>query len=282
MSTTSAAPALRDVQGPSALGGGTKRFWELTWLLATTDWKLNYLGTAFGYLWSLIRPLLLFGILYTVFSRILNLGAGIPHWPALLLFNVMLYTFFNESATRAVASIPGNEHIVRKTQFPRLVIPLSVVLTGVFNLCLNLLVVFVFLAATGVPPMLGWLALPLVVVLLVVLTTGVATLLSVLYVRFRDVSQIWSVLALAIFYASPILYPVQKVPGSLTWLLCINPFAPLANEVRRLLVQPDAPSSVEAAGTVFAIIGPAIVLVVVCVLGYWAFMRAAPQVAEEL
>ncbi len=282
MSATSAAPALRDVEGPSAIGGGAKRFWELAWLLATTDFKLNYLGTAFGYLWSLMRPLALFAVLYTVFSQILNLGAGIPHYPALLLFNVMLYSFFNESATRAVACIPANEHIVRKTQFPRLVIPLSIVLTGVFNLCLNLVVVFAFLLATGVPPTWTWLGLPLIVAVLVILTVGTATLLSVLFVRFRDVAQIWSVLALAIFYASPILYPVERVPSSLTWLLCINPFAPIANGVRRLLVDPDAPSNVSAAGSVFGIIGPVLVVLVVCGLGIWVFTRAAPRVAEEL
>lgn len=282
MSAPTAAPALRDVQGPSALGGGAKRFGELAWLLATTDFKLNYLGTAFGYLWSLMRPLLLFAVLYTVFTKIFKFGDQIPHYAALLLFNIMLYTFFNESTTRSVSCIPANEHIVRKTQFPRLVIPFSIVLTGLFNLCLNLVAVFIFLIATGVTPRFTWLALPLIIAVLVIFTTGVATLLSVLYVRFRDIAQIWGVLALAIFYASPILYPVEYVPSSLKWLLLINPFAPLINGARRLLVDPGAPSSVDAAGSVFGIIGPAIVVVVVSGLGIWAFTRAAPRVAEEL
>jgi ABC-2 type transport system permease protein len=282
MSSIGSAPALRDVEGPSAFGGGPKRFWELAWLLSTTDFKLNYLGTAFGYLWSLVRPLLLFGVLYTVFTKIIRFGDQVPHYADLLLFTIMLYTFFNESATRAVVCIPSNEHIVRKTQFPRLVIPLSIVLTGVFNLCLNLVVVFAFLIASGVTPRLSWLALPLIIAVLVILTTGVATLLSVLYVRFRDIAQIWSVLALAIFYASPILYPIELIPSSLKWLLFINPFALLFNATRRLLVQPDAPSNVDVAGSVFGIIGPVIVVVLVCGLGYWAFTRAAPRVAEEL
>lgn len=282
MSATATTPTLRDVEGPSAVGGGAKRFWELTWLLATTDFKLTYLDSAFGYLWSLVRPLLLFGVLYTVFTQIIRFGADIPHYAALMLFNIMLFTFFSESTTRAVGCIPGNEHIVRKTQFPRLAIPLSMVLTGFFNLCLNLVAVFVFLLATGVQPRLTWLALPLVIAALALLTAGVSILLSVLYVRFRDVAQIWSVLALAIFYASPVLYPVEFVPQGLRWLLIINPFAPLFNGVRRLLVDPAAPSIVSVTGSAWGIVMPAIVVVVICALGLWSFMRAAPGVAEDL
>ncbi len=282
MSAVGSAPALRDVPGPSAVGGGAKRFFELTWLLASTDFKLNYLDTAFGYLWSLMRPLLLFGVLYTVFTKVLRFGGDIPHYADLVLFNIILYGFFSESTTRSVGCIPGSEHIVRKTQFPRLVIPLSVVLTGLFNLCLSLIAVFVFLIATGVTPRLTWLALPLILALLLLLTAGVSTLLSVLYVRFRDIAQIWGVLALAIFYASPVLYPVEKVPHSLQWLLLINPLAPLLTAGRRLVIDPNAPSTVDIVGSAWGIIGPALVLVVICVTAFWLFNRAAPQVAEEL
>src|SRR6476620_9585425 len=172
MSATARAPALQEVRGPSAFGGGAKRFWNLTWLLSVTDFKLNYFGTALGYLWSLIRPLLTFGVLYVVFTRIFRLGDQVPHYAALLLFNVMLFTFFSEATTQAVGCVVGSENVVRKMQFPRLAIPISVVLTGLFNLGLNLIVVMIFLLATGVTPLLTWLALPGIVALLVVVTTG--------------------------------------------------------------------------------------------------------------
>ena len=281
MSALGSAPALREVPGPSAFGGGLKRFFELTWLLATTDFKLNYLDTAFGYLWSLMRPLLLFGVLYTVFTKVLRFGQGIPHYADIVLMGIILYGFFSESTTRSVSSIPGHEHIVRKTQFPRLVIPLSLVLTGLFNLRLNLVAVFVFLIATGVTPRLTWLGLPFLLALLALLTSGVAVLLSVLFVRFRDIAQIWGVLSLAIFYSTPVLYPVERVPQSLHWLLLINPLAPLMAGARRLVVDPSAPSTADIVGP-WGFIGPALVLVVVCTLGFWLFNRAAPQVAEEL
>jgi ABC-2 type transport system permease protein len=275
-------PALQEVPGPSALGGGLKRFGELLWLLAVTDFKLNYLDTAFGYLWSLMRPLLLFGVLYTVFTKVLRFGAGIDHYADIVLMNIILYSFFSEATTRSVSSIPAHEHIVRKTQFPRLVIPLSIVLTGLFNLALNMIAVFIFLIATGVEPRLTWLALPPIIALLALITSGVAVLLSVLFVRFRDIAQIWGVMALAIFYATPVLYPVEKVPPSLHWLLLINPLAPLLAGARRLVVDSSAPSTADIVGTNWAFVGPALVMVAVCGLGYWLFNRAAPRIAEEL
>ncbi len=282
MSATAHAPALREVPGPSALAGGPRRFFTLTWLLSTTEFKANYFGTALGYVWSVMRPLLLFGVLYTVFTKIFRFGDQIPHYGALLLFNIMLYQFFGEATSQSVACVVRNESIVRKTQFPRLVIPLSVVLTNFFNLCLNVVLVFVILVATGVDPKVTWLALPLIVALLVILSTGVSILLSALYVRFRDVAQIWGVMTLVIFYGSPLLYPVEKVPHSLRFLLFINPFAPLFEEARRLLVDPTAPSIVDAAGSALGIVGPAAVTVGLCALGLWLFTRDAPRIAEEL
>ena len=159
-----ATARLRDVPGPSALGGGWRRSLELLYLLAVTDFKKHYFGTVFGYLWSIGRPLLLFGVLLAVFTQVFRIGSEVPNYPVLLLFNIVLFSFFQEATSVAVTSIVAQEGIVRKTQFPRLVIPLSVVLTSLFNLGLNLVVVFVFILAYGVEPVWTWLLLPLIVV----------------------------------------------------------------------------------------------------------------------
>ena len=132
---------LREVTGPSALGGGWKRFGELLYLISVTEFKKTYFGTVLGYLWSLLRPLLLFAVLLFVFTKIFRVGSGVPHYPVLLLMNVVLFGFFSEATTTAVMSVVNQESVVRKTQFPRLVIPLSVVITSLFNLGLNLIVV---------------------------------------------------------------------------------------------------------------------------------------------
>jgi ABC-2 type transport system permease protein len=127
-----------------------------------------------------------------------------------------------------------------------------------------------------------WLALPLIVAVLAVMTTGVSLLVSALFVRFRDVAQMWGLMVLVLFYGSGVLYPVEAIPHSMRFLLFVNPLVPMLEESRRLVVDPTAPSVVEAAGSAFGIIAPAIVVIVICAIGLWTFVRAAPRVAEEL
>ena len=150
------------MRGPSALGGGWRRFFDLLWLIAVTEFKSAYFGTVLGYLWSLIRPLMLFGVLLFVFTQVFRVGsAKSRNYPVLLLLGIVLFGFFQEATTNAVTSVVAQEGVVRKTQFPRLVIPLAIVLTGAFNLGLNLVVVFVFILAFGVDPTWTWLLFPL-------------------------------------------------------------------------------------------------------------------------
>lgn len=281
----SAAPAeaeLREVGGPSSLGGGWRRFFSLLWLMATTEFKRIYFGTVLGYVWSLVRPLTQFAVLLFVFTQIFRIGSDVPNYPVLLLLGIVLFSFFQEGSNNAVTAVVSQEAVVRKTQFPRLVIPLSVVVTGAFNLLVNLAVVFVFILAWGVDPTWTWLLFPLALLLLFAFTAGIAMLLSALYVRYRDVAIIWSVLATVLFYGTPILYPIEIVPDEFKGLIMINPLAPIFEQVRVWVLDPSAPTAVEAAGSWLAL-APAIgIFVGVCALGTWVFAREAPRIAEEL
>jgi ABC-2 type transport system permease protein len=273
---------LREVRGPSALGGGWARTLDLLYLIAVTEFRRSYLGTALGYLWSLARPLLLFGVLLVVFTKAFDLGDRVREYPILLLFNIVLFGFFQEATTLAVGSIVAQESVVRKTQFPRVVIPLAVVLTGLFNLAMNLVVVFVFILASGVDPTWTWLLLPVVLALLTVFTAAVAMTVSALNPRFRDTAIIWSVAVTALFYATPVLYPLEIVSGTLGRLLALNPLAPLFELARKWVIDPDAPGPAAAAGGAAWLFVPAAIFVLVCVLAVWVFHREAPRIAEEL
>lgn len=276
-------PALTDVQGPSAYGGGARRFFSLLWLIAVTDFKLTFLGTVLGYLWSLLRPLMLFAVLYVVFTKVFRFGGDVPHYPVLLLMNLMLFNFFLEATDRSVDAVLKQETIVRKMQFPRLVIPLSVVLTSFFNLSLNLIVVFGFVLASGVGAKLTWLLFPLIVAGFVVLAAAMAMILSALYPRFRDVRQIWAVMGTILFYGSPVLYPASFVfDAGYQFQLLINPLAPLLGQANIWVIDPDAPSVVQAAGSLWGWLGPGLVLAGVCAFAIWIFNREAPKIAEEL
>ena len=284
MTTEATSPELREVHGPSALGGGRRRFFDLLWLMSVTEFKRVYFGTVLGYLWSLIRPLALFAVLLFVFTRVFKIGSEqAEHYPVLLLTGIVLYTFFQESTTSAVTSVVGQEAIVRKTQFPRLVIPLSTVLTGAFNLALNMVIVVAFILAFGVTPTWTWLLFPLALVFLFVLTAAVSMLLSVLYVRFRDVAIIWLVVAQILFYATPILYPVNAFEDeTLEHLLMVNPLAVIFEQVRVWVLEPDAPTAVEAAGGVLGLLPAAAIFLATCAASIWAFNREAPRIAEDL
>lgn len=281
----SAAPAeaeLREVSGPSSLGGGWRRFFSLLWLMAVTEFKRIYFGTVLGYVWSLVRPLTQFAVLLFVFTQIFRIGSDVPNYPVLLLLGIVLFSFFQEGSNNAVTAVVSQEAVVRKTQFPRLVIPLSVVLTGGFNLLVNLVVVFVFILAWGVDPTWTWLLFPLALLLLFAFTAGIAMLLSALYVRFRDVAIIWSVLATVLFYGTPILYPIEIVPDEYKSLIMINPLAPIFEQVRFWVLDPTASTAVEAAGSWLALLPAIGIFVAVCALGAWVFAREAPRIAEEL
>jgi ABC-2 type transport system permease protein len=285
MSTQTTTPApLREVRGPSALGGGARRFFDLLWLMSVTEFKRVYFGTVLGYVWSLVRPLALFGVLLFVFTQVFKIGSETAeHYPVLLLMGIVLFTFFQESTTEGVTSVVAQEGVVRKTQFPRLVIPLATVLTGLFNFGLNLVVVLGFLFAFGVAPTWTWLLFPFVVAVLFVFTAAVSMMLSVLYVRFRDVAIIWMVFAQALFYATPVLYPVEAFQNeTYEHLLMINPLAVIFEQARVWILEPDAPTAVEAAGGVVGLIPAAVIFVGVCALGAWTFSRQAPRIAEDL
>jgi ABC-2 type transport system permease protein len=283
--TPPAAAELREVRGPSALGGGPRRFFDLLWLMSATEFKRVYFGTVLGYLWSLIRPLMLFGVLLFVFTRVFRIGSDkVEHYPVMLLLGIVLFTFFQEATTNSVTSVVAQEGVVRKTQFPRLVIPLSTVLTAAFNFCLNLVIVLVFLLAFGVEPVWSWLLFPVALVLLFAFTAGLSMALSVLYVRFRDIAIIWTVLAQVLFYATPILYPINfESDSTIERILMISPLTAIFEQVRVwVLSEPQAPTAVEAAGGWLGLIPAIVIFFGVCIYGVWVFKREAPRVAEEL
>jgi ABC-2 type transport system permease protein len=282
MNAGQVAEELREVRGPSALGGGWHRFFELLWLVSVTDFKKTYFGTVVGYFWSLIRPLLLFAVLLAVFTQVFRLGSDTVNYPVLLLFNIVVFTFFQEATGGAVGSVLAQEGIVRKTQFPRLVIPLSVVLTSLFTLGLNLIAVFAFILAYGVDPTWTWLLLPAILLPLLVLTCAVSMLLSALNVRFRDVAIIWTVLATALFYGTPVLYPISIVPETLSDILLLNPLTPIFVQARAWIIDPAAEGAIATAGGLLHLLPAAAIYLGVCVSGVWVFRREARRIAEML
>ena len=281
-----ATPAAYEVTGPSAFTGDFRRFLALTRILAVTEWKLRFFDSALGYLWTLMRPALFFGVLYLVFSLIVEIGEDVAHYPSLLLTGMVIYFFFQESTTSAVTAVVDNENLVRKIHFPRMAIPMSVVLTATFALCLNLVVLLGLVLINRVTPRISWLELIPVLGILLVFTIGVAAILSALYVRARDLAPIWDVTTQALFYLTPVLFPIQLViersSETVANLLMVNPLAALIQQARHAIVGPSQPSAAEAIGGAPRLLIPLGIVFVTFAFGLWIFQRMAPKIAEEL
>jgi ABC-2 type transport system permease protein len=267
---------------PSAFGDDLRRFVNLTVTLAATDFKLRYFGSVLGYVWSLVRPLLFFGVLYLVFTKVFKVSNKIGHYPVYLLTSIMLWTFFLEATTGSVQCLLTREGLLRKMRFPRLVIPLSVALTALFNLAANFVVVIVFALASGETPRLSWLELPVLILLFAIFAVGIGMLLSVLYVRFRDIQPIWDVIAQVLFYASPIIYTVAKYPPSLIRPAMLSPIAAINTQMAQAFVDPRAHSAATTIGGPIRLLAPLGIIAALFGLGVWFFNREAPRIAENL
>jgi ABC-2 type transport system permease protein len=204
--------------------------------LVATDFKLRYQGSALGYAWSLLRPLMLFLILYIVFAKIFNAGKGIDHYPVYLLFGIVLWNFFNEMTVQSLGSIVGRGDLIRKIAIPRWTIVFSTSISALVNLGLNLVVVALFMAANHVDIMKTALLVPFLIIEIYVLALGLSLFLATAFVKYRDITYIWEVILQALFYLTPIIYTLDRVSLSFQKLLLMNPMGQAIQDARYALV----------------------------------------------
>jgi ABC-2 type transport system permease protein len=205
--------------------------------LVRTDFKLRYQGSTLGYVWSLLRPLLLFLILYVVFVKLLKLGNGIPHYPVYLLLGIVVWNFFFEMTMQSLGAIVGRGDLIRKIRIPRWIIIYSTSLSAIINLLLNLIVVAVFMIIDHVALSYSAIFFPLILVEVYIMALGFSFLLSAAFVKFRDISYIWEVLLQAGFYATPIIYALSRITSVyLQKIIILNPMAQAIQDARYSLI----------------------------------------------
>ncbi len=251
--------------------------------LVRTDFKLRYQGSVLGYAWSLLRPLLLFLILYIVFVRFLRIGGDIPHFPIYLLLGIVIWNFFAEMTSQSVNSIVGRGDLIRKISIPRWIIVLSSSISALINLLLNLLVVLVFLFANHVNLLKTSLWLPLILIEVYALALGLSLFLAAAFVKYRDVSYIWEVLLQAGFYLTPILYPISRITNlTLQKLLFINPMGQSIQDARYAVITHQTPVIGNAFGGSWLRFLPYAITVAILFLGVWYFRRESKYFAENI
>lgn len=253
--------------------------------LVITDFKLRYQGSVLGYAWSLLKPLFLFAILFTVFGLFLRIGGDIPHFPVYLLLGIVMWTFFNEATSQGLSAIVDRGDLIRKINFPKYIVIISSTLSALINLCLNLIVVLFFMYINGVE--IHWYALlfPIVIIELYIFSLALAFFLSAVYVKLRDISHLWEVLLQGAFYATPILYPISVVferNEYIAKVLMLNPMAQIIQDARYLLVTPETLTTYKIfEGYWYAAI-PILLIVLTIIGASMYFKRNAGKFAEEV
>jgi ABC-2 type transport system permease protein len=268
--------------GRPAAASGRQHFVYVTRALTITEFKLRYFDSVLGYVWTLLRPLMLFGVLYVVFTHIVRFGDEVPHYPVVLLAAIVVFNFFSEATSGGLTSLVARENLLRKVSFPRAAVPISVSMTAAANLVLGVVVVFVFAVIDGVNPGAGWLGFLLCVAGVIVFATALSVLLSVLYVRYRDMQPIWEVVLQLMFWGTPIIYTIESVPEDFQELLMLNPLAALIQQGRHWLVPESTVSAGDAIGGAALLLVPLAIFAGLLALSWWAFGRAEGRVAEEL
>ena len=253
--------------------------------LTKTDFKLRYQGSVLGYMWALLRPLMMFAILYVVFSKILRFGDEIPYYPVYLLCGTTMWSFFTECTSQGIQAMVSRGDLIRKISFPKYIVVVSSTLTAVINMLINLFVVIIFALISGVTPSLTWLLVPLSLLELYLLSLGIAFLLGAINVKYRDITSIWDVCIQALFYAVPIIYPISMVMNAsplAAKVILLNPIAQAIQDIRHNLITPVSATTWETIGCYWLQILPIVLIVVLLILAALYFRKKSKFFAEEI
>jgi ABC-2 type transport system permease protein len=252
-------------------------------VIAGIEYKLKYSESVLGYVWSIAKPLAMFAVLYTVFSRFFKLNVGFADYSLYLLIGIVLWTFFVDGTSVSMMSLVARSSLLRKLAFPHIVIPLSVTISTAMTFLVNLVVVGVFVAVNKITPQPAWLLLPLLLFELIVFTFAVGVVLAALFVRLRDVSQVWELVIQLLFFASPIIYPVGFLPPWAKPIAFISPVVQVMQDVRAVIIGgPQAITVSDIYGTAWAYLVPLGFCALTLAFGLWLFHRESPWFAERI
>lgn len=250
---------------------------ELIWMLAKTDFKLRYHGSALGYVWALLKPLLTFAILNFVFSSVFNpRGTGADTYSLQLLVGLIMFYFFAEGTSAGMSSLLSKAQLVTKIYVPRWTLILASTLNATMIFLMNLLVIIFFFAIKGfMPHFPAILMFLLFSVFIYIIILSFSLITAPLYVKFRDLAMIWEVLLMIILYASPIIYPLATLPVKYHTLILLNPLAFIVHFTKESLINNHFASFGQYAIFIGIVFGS-------FVLSIFSYRKFIPHVAEEI
>jgi ABC-2 type transport system permease protein len=257
---------------------------RILWVIAATEYKLKYAGSALGYVWSVVKPLALFTLMYLVFGQLFNLVDISEYYPLALLIGIVIFSFFGDATSLGMTSVVANATLVRRLSFPRTIVPVAATITAAITFGVNALVVAGFVAWNGLTPQLDWLLLVPLMLELYIVVVGVSLVLSALFVFFRDIGQVWELLLQLLFYATPVIYPVGFLPPWARDLAFLNPITQILQDVRALVLYPDTGGITITAPDALATgrLLPIAIAIAIFIGGLLLFRRLEPKFAERV
>lgn len=208
--------------------------------MSGTEFKLRDQGTFFGFLWTLLYPALMFAVLYIVFVK--WMGRMIPNYGAYLLIGLLFWNFFQRSTSSALSSLVRRYAIIRNFKFPREIVVFSTVSAVLYSFLLEICVLLIFLPFIGVAPKFSWLLLPFLVGTALLFSSGVSLFLPILAAEYRDLERIWEVLTMAMFYVTPVFYPLNVIGPVFRPFLYLNPVTHIIIAARGCLIDGSIPN----------------------------------------
>ena len=253
--------------------------------LTKTDFKLRYQGSVLGYLWALLRPLMMFAILYIVFAKLLKFGGDIPHYPVYLLCGTTMWSFFTECTQQGIQAMVNRGDLIRKICFPKYIVVVSATLTAVINMLINVVVIIIFAFINGVTPSITWLLVPLSIFELYLLSLGISFLLGAINVKYRDITSIWDVIIQALFYAIPIIYPISMITASsqlAAKVILLNPIAQSIQDIRYNLITSETITTWNYISNTWIQFLPIILVMIILAISSLYFRKKSKFFAEDI
>jgi ABC-2 type transport system permease protein len=254
---------------------GVRYYLRVLRVVGVIDFKAKYAGAALGYVWSLVKPLAYFGVLWLVFAHLLRTANQTDDFAVFLLIGILLFTFFTEMVGVMVPSIVEGGSILRRLSFPPILVPLSASVGIFITFLVNLSVIIVFIGIQRVSPRVEWLLVVALLAELYVFCLGIGLFASALYVRFRDVGQIWELVSQLLFFACAIFYPIGILPTWAQKVAFLNPLVQIIQDVRHVVLGSSGPNDLTAADVYVHAGGRAIpiAIAILILIGGLAFFR---------
>ena len=259
--------------------------WTVLQGLVKTDFRLRYQGSFLGIAWSVLKPLMMFCVMYVVFGKFLRMSDGTPTYPVVLLLGISSWQFVTESTNIGLRSVVDRGDLLRKIHFPNYIVVVSATIGALISFAINLVVVLIFALVARVQFTWRVVLLPLNIIELYAITLALTLLMATMYVYFRDIAHIWEVLQQLVFYGMPLIYLTNRggILADLARLELLNPFAQTIQDIRHNFIAPDTqPTIWNQFGNWGIRLFPLVLTVVLLWLGVYLFRRNSRKFAEVM